>query len=57
MNAAMRIYDKMNQQLYRKVGRKYVAETDPYALDGLREGWTDFLIVQNPRNYKLTIEQ
>lgn len=53
----MRIYDKMNQQLYRKVGRKYVAETDPYALDGLREGWTDFLIVQNPRNYKLTIEQ
>ena len=39
MNASMRIYDKMNQQLYRKVGRKYVAETDPYALDGLREGW------------------
>ena len=29
----------MNQQLYRKVGRKYVPETDPYALDGLREGW------------------
>jgi hypothetical protein len=39
MNAAMRIYDKMNKQLYRKVGRKYVPETDPYALDGLREGW------------------
>lgn len=35
----MRIYDKMNKQLYRKVGRKYVPETDPYALDGLREGW------------------
>lgn len=39
MNAAMRVYDKMNQQLYRKVGRKYVTVTDPYALDGLREGW------------------
>lgn len=35
----MRIYDKMNKQLYRKVGRKYVPENDPYALDGLREGW------------------
>jgi hypothetical protein len=39
MNASIKIYDKMNQQLYRKVGRKYVPETDPYALDGLREGW------------------
>ena len=39
MNASMRIYDKMNQQLYRKVGRKYVPISDPYALDGLREGW------------------
>ena len=39
MTAWMRIYDKMNKHLYRKVGRKYVAETDPYALDGLREGW------------------
>ena len=39
MLAQHKIYDKMNQQLYRKVGRKYVAETDPYALDGLREGW------------------
>jgi len=39
MKASIRIYDKMNQQLYRKVGRKYVPETDPYALDGLREGW------------------
>ena len=39
MNASMRIYDKMNQQLYKKVGRKYVPISDPYALDGLREGW------------------
>lgn len=39
MKAAMRIYDKMNQQLYRKVGRKYIPETDPYALEGLHEGW------------------
>jgi len=39
MNAAMRIYDKMNEQLYKKVGRKYVPNSDPYALDGLREGW------------------
>lgn len=35
----MRIYDKMNEQLYKKVGSKYVAVTDPYAYDGLREGW------------------
>ena len=35
----MRIYDKMNEQLYKKVGRKYVPISDPYALDGLREGW------------------
>ena len=39
MNASMRIYDKMNEQLYKKVGRKYVPISDPYALDGLREGW------------------
>ena len=39
MNASMRIYDKMNEQLYKKVGRKYVPNSDPYALDGLREGW------------------
>ena len=39
MNASMRIYDKMNQQLYRKVGRKYIPANDNYALDGLREGW------------------
>ena len=39
MNAAMRIYDKMNEQLYKKVGRKYVPNSDLYALDGLREGW------------------
>ena len=29
----------MNHQLYKKVGRKYVPANDPYALDGLREGW------------------
>jgi len=39
MNAETRVYDKMNQIRYKKVGRKYVQVTDPYALDGLHEGW------------------
>jgi len=39
MNAQQRVYNSMNKQLYKKVGRKYVEENDPYALDGLREGW------------------
>lgn len=39
MNASKRIYEKMNQQLYKKVGRKYVPVSDPYALDGLGEGF------------------
>jgi hypothetical protein len=29
----------MNEVFYKKVGRKYVQINDPYALDGLREGW------------------
>ena len=39
MNAATRVYDKMNQIRYKKVGRKYVQDNDPWAYDGLREGW------------------
>ena len=39
MNASTRIYNKMDEQLYKKHGRKYVPVNDPYALDGLREGW------------------
>jgi len=39
MNAQQRIYDRMNEVFYKKVGRKYVQINDPYALDGLREGW------------------
>jgi len=39
MNAYNRILDKQNTQLYKKVGRKYIPETDIWALDGLREGW------------------
>jgi len=39
MNAATRIYEKMNQIRYKKVGRKYVQDNDPWAYDGLREGW------------------
>lgn len=35
----MKIYDKMNQIRYKKVGRKYVQDNDPWAYDGLREGW------------------
>lgn len=39
MNAETRIYERMNNQLYKKVGKKYIQVNDPYALDGLREGW------------------
>jgi hypothetical protein len=39
MNAETRIYDKMNQIRYKKVGRKYVQDNDIWAYDGLREGW------------------
>ena len=39
MNAVTKIYERMSRQLYKKEGRKYVPVDDPYALDGLREGW------------------
>jgi hypothetical protein len=39
MNASTRIYEKMANQLYKKVGRKYVPTSDPFAYEGLREGW------------------
>jgi hypothetical protein len=39
MNAKERIEHKESQTLYKKVGRKYVPVSDPYAYDGLREGW------------------
>jgi len=39
MNAQTRIYDKMSQIRYKKVGRKYVQENDPWAYEGLQEGW------------------
>jgi hypothetical protein len=39
MNASTRVYEKMNQQLYKKVGRKYVPVNDVCAYDGLQEGW------------------
>lgn len=39
MNAVTRVYNKMSEIRYKKVGRKYVQCNDPYAYDGLREGW------------------
>jgi len=39
MNAQERIYNKMNEIRYKKVGRKYVQDNDPWGYDGLREGW------------------
>jgi len=39
MNAQQRIYNKMEQIRYKKVGRKYVQDNDPWAYEGLREGW------------------
>lgn len=38
-------YDEVDWYVERDINRKK------------EEGWTDFLIVQNPKNYKLTIEQ
>jgi len=39
MNAETRAYEKMNEIRYKKVGRKYVQDNDPWAYGGLREGW------------------
>jgi hypothetical protein len=39
MNAQERIEYKESQTLYKKVGRKYVPINDPWAYDGLREGY------------------
>jgi hypothetical protein len=39
MNAQTKIYNKMSQIRYKKVGRKYVQDNDPYAYEGLQEGW------------------
>lgn len=37
MNALARISHKT--QLYKKVGKKYIEHNDPWALDGLQDGW------------------
>lgn len=34
-----RLAIKEDQRLYRKVGKKFVPVNDPYAYDGLRNGW------------------
>ena len=39
MNASTKVYDKMNQIRYKKVGRKYVQDNDSCAYEGLREGF------------------
>jgi len=39
MNAETRAYEKMNEIRYKKVGRKYIQDNDPWGYDGLREGW------------------
>ena len=39
MNAQTKIYNKMNAIRYKKVGRTYVQDNDPWAYDGLQEGW------------------
>jgi len=39
MSAETKIYEKMNQVRYKKIGRKYVQDNDPCAYDGLRKGW------------------
>ena len=39
MTAYSRILDKQDNQLYKKVGRKYIPTSDSWAYEGLREGW------------------
>jgi hypothetical protein len=39
MTAYQRTIEKQNNQLYKRVGRKYVQVNDVWAYDGLREGW------------------
>ena len=39
MKAIDRAYTKQNNTLFRKKGNKYVPVNDPWAYDGLREGW------------------
>lgn len=39
MTPTQSIAAKKEQTLYRKKGNKYVPVNDPYAYDGLREGW------------------
>lgn len=39
MSAETNIYYKMNEIRYKKVGRKYIQDNDPFAYEGLREGW------------------
>ena len=39
MSAYTNIDYKMNEIRYKKVGRKYVQDNDPWAYTGLREGW------------------
>lgn len=39
MTAYNNILDKQDNQLYKKVGRKYIPVSDIWAYDGLRAGW------------------
>ena len=39
MNIIDDIKTKWDRRLYKKVGKKFVPCTDPWATDGLREGW------------------
>ena len=39
MTAYNNILNKQDNQLYKKVGRKYIPASDICAYDGLREGW------------------
>jgi len=39
MTAYNRILDKQDNQLYKKVGRRYIPASDIWAYEGLREGW------------------
>jgi hypothetical protein len=51
MNSKTRISLKKDQILYKKVNGKYVPVTDPWAMEGLREGW--WLVKVTPSSHTI----
>ena len=50
MNAFARISHKT--QLYKKVGKKYIEHNDPWAIDGLEDGWWLVKVAPNSKTIR-----